>query len=277
MILFERRACAILFNLLRTRRDPRPWLLPVNICTSVPETFVAAEQPFEYVDIDPATLEIDPRPSDHGGVLFARAYGKGGDRSPLFARLKEAQPDLFIVDDRCLSAPDVESDELFRFADLTLFSTGRAKYVDLGGGGFAHADESLVYERHLPPPETSWEEHRERTLAAREVAERQKRTLNHIYTTTLPPEIQFPPELQQWRFHVSVPEAERLLAAIFEAGLFASRHYAPRAEGFPAASALHERIVNLFNDRYFDEERAHRTAAVILRHLLQFGHSPESR
>jgi len=30
---------------------------------------------------------------------------------------------------------------------------------------------------------------------------------------------------------------------------------------------VHGEVVNLFNDRYFDEERAERTAGLVLRHL----------
>lgn len=275
MILFERRACAILYNVLRTRRDPRPWLLPANICTSVPETFAAAEQPFEFVDIDETSLEIDPRLPDSGmaGVLFARVYGSDGDRTPVFERLKRAQPDLFLVDDKCLCRPDVEGASLSPLADLTLFSTGYAKYVDLGEGGFAHAASSIAYDRHLPPPATTWEEHRDHTLAAREAADRHKRALNDIYEQALPREIQMPAALQQWRFNILVPSSEQLVAAIFDAGLFASRHYVPLGDGFPVARRLQERVVNLFNDRYFDEERARRVADIV----LQFGPSPGPR
>lgn len=273
MILFERRACAILFNLLRTRHDPRPWLLPANICTSVPETFAAAEQPFVLVDIEESSLEIDGNAcvakieeSGCAGVLLARVYGSGGDRTPLFERLKNAQPDLFVIDDQCLCRPDVDGEQLSMLADMTLFSTGRAKYVDLGEGGFAHVPSTISYDRHLPAPEGTWDAHRERTIAAREEADRHKQALNAIYENALPGEIQMPAALQQWRFNILIADSAALVTSIFEAGLFASRHYAPLGDGFPVACRLQERVVNLFNDRYFDEERARRLVEVILRH-----------
>jgi hypothetical protein len=273
VILFEHRACAILFNLLRTRRDPRPWLLPANICNSVPETFAAAAQPFVLVDIEEPSLEIDVsacvakiEESSCAGVLLARVYGSDGDRTPVFERLKHAQPDLFVIDDKCLCPPDVDGEQLSALADMTLFSTGRAKYVDLGEGGFAHV-ASISYDRHLPAPEATWEEHRQRIITARDDANRHKQALNAIYENALPAEIQMPAALQQWRFNILVRDSEALVASIFEAGLFASRHYAPLGNGFPVARRLQERVVNLFNDRYFDEERARRLVEVILRHL----------
>ena len=53
------RATAILTHLLRTRQDPRPFLIPANVCPVVTETFEAAGQAFELVDIDSDDLALD--------------------------------------------------------------------------------------------------------------------------------------------------------------------------------------------------------------------------
>jgi hypothetical protein len=283
MIVYERRASAILYRVLRGRADRRPFLLPANVCPVVPATFREAGQPFELVDIDLHSLAIDRdetlrrvRAGNRGGVVFIRPYGSEADPTPFFAELKAAAPDLLVIDDKCLCRPDCDGESISPLADVTLFSSGRAKYADVGGGGFAHLIDAGPYDRssvdaaawlELGPPERAWDEQRRIVIDAAEAADRQKETLNAIYTRGLPREIQFAPELQRWRFNIRVAAPEKLIESIFAAGLFASRHYPPFEGGYPAAARVHGSIVNLFNDRYFDEARAHRAVDVVLRHL----------
>jgi hypothetical protein len=59
------------------------------------------------------------------------------------------------------------------------------------------------------------------------------------------------------------------MKAIFEAGLFASSHYASlagiMAEGpAPHAAALASEVINLFNDHHFDADRAAQVCDLIL-------------
>lgn len=282
MIVFERRAAAILYNLLRTRADERPYLLPANVCPIVPDTLAAAGQAFELADITEPWLEIDPtrcaerlRQRSYAGLIFVHPYGSERDGRPAFAELRAIQPDLFIIDDRCLCRPDTEGTTVSPLADVTLFSTGRVKYADLGGGGFAHIagpyarfDAPVPEWLDLRAPDEPWEAYKRRADEAAVAADRQKAELNAIYTALLPREAQFRPELQQWRFNIRVPDPDRLIASIFEEGLFASRHYPSLGgESFPVASRIHGQIVNLFNDRHFDDQRARRIVEVVLRHL----------
>ncbi|HEX8409245.1 MAG TPA: hypothetical protein VF883_10290 [Thermoanaerobaculia bacterium] len=284
MIVYARRASAILYNLLRTRGDARPYLMPANVCPIVPETFAAAGQAFEIVDVAEPWLELDTgacaarlRESAGGyaGVLFVHPYGSTREATPFFEELRALQPDLFLIDDKCLCRPDCDGAALSPLADATLFSTGRAKYADLGGGGFAHV--AAEYREFggtvrewldLHPPEVPWDEYRRRTEAESAEADAQKQALNAIYAELLPRAIQLPPELHRWRFNIRVRESERLVAAIFEAGLFASRHYPSlRGAEFPVAHGVQRGIVNLFNDRYFDERRARLAAEIVVRHV----------
>jgi hypothetical protein len=290
MIVYGRRASAILYNLLRSRGDKRPYLIPANVCSAVPETFLAAQHPFEVVDIEEPTLEIDrdgclarlrERPDHYAGIVFVHSYGNEGDPTSFFDEMRSIRSELFVIDDKCLCRPDCDGRTLSTAADVTLFSTGYAKYADLGGGGFAHLRPDVPYDddheatvEWLDPgePEIPWSEHRMRTEAEAEAADRNKNALNAIYTEGLPRERQLPAALQRWRFNIRVPEPDLLVARLFEAGLFASRHY-PSLGGqysageFPVASRVRGEIVNLFNDRYFDEERAQLAMQVVLRHL----------
>jgi hypothetical protein len=284
MIVFARRASAILFNLLRTRSDPRPFLLPANVCPIVPDTFREARQPFELVDIEEPSLEIEPaeclarlraRPGRYAGLLFIHPYGSERDPAAFFADVKKAAGDILIIDDRCLCRPAFDIASLS--ADVTLYSTGRAKYADAGGGGFAHLGGDIAYEPatqgadwlELDPPKVDGETYREIVERAARAADEQKARLNAIYERELPPEITLPASLQRWRFNIRVAEPDRLIAAIFAAGLFASRHFPPAGESFAVAARLHAEIVNLFNDRYFDEQSALRISEIVLRHIAR--------
>ena len=276
MILFGHRAAAILHDVLRARADARPFLMPANACPILPETFDKAEQPIELVDISEPWLEIDAaacaarlreRPHGYAGLLFIHPYGSERDATPLFAALRGIQSDLFLIDDKCLCRPDLEGHHLSPLADLTLFSTGYAKYADLDGGGFAHA---VAADTMTDVPPESWRDYRRRVTDAARAADEQKAALNAIYALLLPPEIQLPPELQRWRFNIRVPQPDRLIEGILASRLFASRHY-PALGSFAVAERLQAEIVNLFNDRYFDADRARRISELVLRHLDAIG------
>ena len=281
MTLFARRASAILYNLLRTRRDPRPFLLPANVCPIVPATFAEARQPVEFIDIAEPSLELDAAqcidrlraaPGGYSGVLFVHPYGSEHHPASFFAAVREVTSDILIIDDKCLCRP---SFDITSGADVTLYSTGRAKYVDRGGGGFAHVADGIACDEatggadwlELGPPAFDPDEYRQQVEAEARAMDEQKARLNAIYERELPPEICLPSSLQRWRFSIRVPESGRLIEAIFAAGLFASRHFPAAAGSFPVAARLQAEIVNLFNDRYFDEQSALRITRIVLQHL----------
>ena len=88
----------------------------------------------------------------------------------------------------------------------------------------------------------------------------------------LPKEIQLPQSYQTWRFNIRVKNKSQILNAIFNAGLFASSHYASMAGimadgSAPHAELLADEVINLFNDEHFDEEKAQKICDVILRNL----------
>ena len=144
-------------------------------------------------------------------------------------------------------------------ADVTLFSTGSRKQVDLGVGGFAHVKAHVAYRRHerpfrpealeetarrykaavarrvpcdggeeewldLRPAPLSWEAYRRRGHRAGPIEEHRRR-VNAIYSQRLPPEVQLLLAFQGWRFNILVDRPHELVARLFAAGLFASRLY----------------------------------------------------
>jgi hypothetical protein len=134
VILFERRASGILYNLLRSRPGTRPVLLPANVCPAVVLTVRKAGRDFRLIDIDPEDLGLDrrrcleivrARPDACEGVIYVRPYGAmTKDVDDFFQALKRLRPDLLVVDDRCLCDPDCDGADLALDADVTLFSTG---------------------------------------------------------------------------------------------------------------------------------------------------------
>ena len=151
------RASAILYNLLKSRDNSEPWLLPANICPIVPITFFKAGVPFEFVDISAETLHMDLEQAEErmkrdkvGGVLYAHTYGESSTPVEIFQSIKSRYPEILLVDDRCLCVPDLDP-PTNTFADAILYSTGYAKIVELNFGGYGVLKDETPYRpQHLP-------------------------------------------------------------------------------------------------------------------------------
>ena len=307
------RASAILYNLLISQDNSRPWLLPANVCPIVPITFFKAGTPIEFVDISAETLHMDLEQAEgrlergkYGGILYAHTYGEPSTPNNVFQYLKSRHPGLFLVDDRCLCIPDLEPNP-YMVADVALYSTGYAKVVELNFGGYAFLKDGTPYQpQHLSFTSQAHEEIEsdyKQTIQNREpyvyqdsdwlqtdddlpawydyrqqIEDGLKKSLGHrdplnsIYANRLPVEMQLPREYQDWRFNLRVKNKERVLKAIFSAGLFASSHYASLAGIMavgrcPQAESLSNEIINLFNDHYFDVQKAEAVCAVIMENI----------
>ncbi len=303
------RASAILYNLLVSQKQAKPWLLPANICPIVPITFMKAKTPFEFVDISPENFHIDLNQTEArikkrgvGGLLYAHTYGEESTPEEFFVRVKSLNPELLIVDDRCLCIPKFESNSS---ADVVLFSTGYAKAVELNLGGYVLLREGVEYEpvqlkfdpAHHEEIERSykaavqnrtrfdyrdtdwlqtdseipdWKIYRRMIEVGLEVSLLQRRMLNAIYASGLPAEIQLPPQYQFWRFNIRVMNGQEVMKLIFDSGLFASSHYASLAGimsdgSAPAAELLASEVINLFNDQRFTAEMAERVCEIIVK------------
>jgi len=190
---------------------------------------------------------------------------------------------------------------------VQLYSTGYAKIVELGSGGYAFLKDNVAYGPvHLPfdprnhdqiekdykravenrvafeykdsdwletegslPP---WNDYCQQIETGLKSSLAHRARLNAIYASHLPVKIQLPEEYQQWRFNIKVPNKAKVMDAIFAASLFASSHYASLAgimvDGrCPQAEILADEIINLFNDHHFDEEKAEQVCRIILENL----------
>lgn len=313
MIAFEQRASTVLFNLLGSHQITGPFLLPANICPVVPLVFLKANRAFEFIDIAPDTLCMSHEGvikrwlaldrAAPAGIIYVRTYGAVFDAKKLFRRIKAMSPGALIVDDRCLCEPTFNG-KLESCVDVELYSSGYAKFVDIGFGGFGFIRDGVPYSRaglpydkgdledltlsykrvlemRLPyvytdsswldtsDPLCSWEDFK-RHVASEVVKVRKiKREINLIYARRLPKDIQFPEAFNSWRFNILVRNKTGVCGAIQQEGLFASGHYEPLVDVFGMgegrrARFLHKHVVNLFNDRYFSLEQAERLVDVLL-------------
>ena len=301
---YESRASTVIFNLINNFSKTGPFLLPANICPMVPLVLLKANRKFEFVDISPETYCIDhellkirwakgkERPA---GLIYIRSYGAVLDTAELFSELKSISPQSLIIDDRCLCAPSFDC-IIPPNTDAVVFSTGYAKYVDIGFGGFGVIRRGLPYiraslkfdEGHLYRvtsdykrclaarasyfykdcdwldtriPHLSWDVYRALVERELEQSRHQKARINAIYKFEIPRITQLSENFQAWRFNILVKNAFAVLCCIQNAGLFASSHYESLAGVFdtgyaPEAEKVKSRIINLFNDRHFDERRA---------------------
>jgi hypothetical protein len=233
--------------------------------------------------------------------LYAHTYGELSTPRGFFALVKHLAPELVLLDDRCLCIPGFETDTP---ADLTLYSTGYAKIIELNFGGYAFVQDGLEYKTsHLPfdsqdhaklegsykeavqtrqafiyhdsdwletdAPMPAWYDYRQQIENGLKDSLSHRIELNEVYRRLLPQEIQLPQAYQTWRFNLRLKNKAHVLSAIFNAGLFASSHYASMAgvmaEGHaPQAEILADQVVNLFNDHHFDLQKAEKICEVIL-------------
>ena len=118
----------------------------------------------------------------------------------------------------------------------------------------------------------AWDEYCSQIEQARMISLEHRVSLNEIYASRLPQEIQLPAAFQNWRFNIRIRDKQRILDAIFSSGLFASSHYASLAgimgEGEAReAQALGESILNLFNDYHFSPDQAEQVCKIIAENL----------
>ena len=273
------RGCKILYNFLLSNKEiiRKPFLIPVNVCESVVKTFDETGVPYKYVDINLTTLCMDEQVvldliNDISGILFVHTYGIEGNFDDFFIELKTLNPNLLVIDDKCLCEPSFNEPQI---ADLTLYSLGSKKQVKIGVGAFAYvnnvkyADYFINQPSFLSNEEWNLDENLIylKLLESREI----RNSLNQIYKDLLPKEIQLQDEFQNWRFNILVDNRDDILREIFNNGLFASAHYKPIVS-MQNANLLSSKIINLFNDEYITIEKTKRICYIINTNLKKTTH-----
>ena len=284
MILFENRASIVLYNVLKTFTDNRKFLLPLNVCPIVPDTFKKANIEFEFIDINLTTLCMDEsiilekikKDKEINGLLFVKTFGIDIDVEPLFKEIKSINRDLFIIDDMCPSIQYFDYNIDDSYADLALFSSGYSKYVDIGYGGYGFLKDNDFKNIFIDKRESlefiEYQDKVEKEIALMKV---HKEELNSIYKSILPEDIFIGEQFNNWRFSILVDNKDEILTEIFKIeGLFASSHY-PQVDfdyvSNPMQNSntkkIHDRIINLFNDFRFTKEKAYLVSEIVTKRL----------
>lgn len=278
MILFEDRASTVLYNVLIKLENKNKFILPLNICPIVPETFIKANIKFEFIDINLNTLCMDEKllldkikiDKDISGVLFVKTFGIELKTEQLFKKIKEINKDIFIIDDMCPSILQFDYDIEKSYADMVLFSSGYAKYIDIGYGGYAFLKQTFkdLFEDKMETKD--FKEYKELIINILPKMKKHKMELNSIYMYGIDKRYHLGKNFNNWRFSIIVDNKDEILDEIFKIeGLFASSHY-PQSEYASDFSNkqtntknIHSKIVNLFNDFRFDIEKAYQVVSIV--------------
>jgi hypothetical protein len=311
MYVIAKRASVLLYNFIKTFPQGT-YLIPANVCPIVPITFCLAKVPFEFVDLNEKTFCIDEQKclemissniQKYCGIVFVRTYGYKYDASFFFDTLHSLNKEFRIIDDRCLSIPELNTKA--EKSDLILYSTGHKKPVNLGIGGIGILNDlisinkyneffssevdiekilkdSLERKSFLKDVPSGWLDTGGFSLGIIDYMNKinlekiniikHKDRLNDIYLNLLPSEVIMPQAFHEWRFNILVDNKEFLLKKIFENNLFASSHYLPSNllfnDGhFTIAEDLHKRIINLFNDSFISEQQVEMICKIINKYL----------
>jgi hypothetical protein len=302
------RASAILCHFLRNGKFDNPFLLPANVCPVVPLSFMKAGVDFEFVDIDEThamskELALEKiKSGKYSGLVFVHAYGRHFDNASFYKEIKERVPDTCIIDDCCLCAPDL-SGALPANVNMSLFSTGYAKYVELSFGGYGVTEldgmsyacydyseeeetKQQIYIKECLregktydlPADYPWLDGSQLQMTQEQyfdvirnkipVVRDQKERINKIYREELPQAILWGEDYENWRFMISVDNRDKVLEAIFENDLFAGTNFPSvswmfKQQHSKRAELEANHILNLFNDHRVNEDFAHKICKVI--------------
>ena len=270
-LLTANRANKLLYNFIKVNNIAGKVLLPANVCPDVVKTLQFAGLSVQFLDLQAETLcmnqEVALREAkDANMLIFVHTYGIEHDFYAFFEQVREQNPDIIIVDDKCLCLPDLDVKD--SAADLVLYSTGERKMVNLGGGAIGYLADQWEYDEVAVEgcdclSNELWLLDPKQLYLKMDAIIAHKEKLNTIYRANLPENIQLPDAFQHWRFNILVQNKEEILAALQAEGLAAESVYASQSEECLLASNLYAYVINLYNDKSFTLEQAEKVCEVI--------------
>lgn len=270
-LLTANRATKLLYNFIRVNHISGRVLLPANVCPDVVTTLQHAGLTVSFIDLQPDTLCLSQETAlalarDARMLLFVHTYGLEREFTDFFLQLREQNPDLIIVDDKCLCLPDLEVRD--SAADLVLYSTGERKMVSLGGGAIGYLADQWEYDEVAVEgcdclTNELWLLDPKQLYMKMDTIIAHKEKLNTIYRALLPEALQLPNAYQHWRFHILVQDKQPILQALLAEGIAAESLYASLDEACLVASNLHRYVISLPNDKSLTAEQATRACEII--------------
>ena len=274
-LLTANRANKILFNFLKVNNISGNVLLPANIGLDVVKTLQYAGLTPQFIDLQVENLCINQEAvlaaaKDASVLLFVHTYGIEHDFYAFFEQVKEQNPDIIIVDDKCLCLPDLDVKD--SAADLVLYSTGEQKMVSLGGGAIGYLadhweyDEVAVEENDLLSNEL-WLLDPKQLYMKMDAIIAHKEKLNTIYRAMLPEAIQLPDAYQHWRFNILVQNKQQVLDALAAEDIPAESLYPALDDTCMVANNLYAYVIHLRNDKQLTQEQAIRACEIICQRI----------
>jgi hypothetical protein len=153
----------------------------------------------------------------------------------------------------------------FDFRDLEALKDSYDHSIETGAP-YSYIDANwLETDSDLP----SWSEYAALVHTGSKESLAHCKAINDVYTHLIPPELCLPQNYQNWRFNVRLRDNQKVLDAIFAAGLFASSHYESLVGLMgtgtaPNAKQLADHVINLFNDHHYTLDMAEQTARILL-------------
>ena len=233
--------------------------------------------PPDTIIVDDACLgvpDLEPPATINGGAdvaLYSTGYGKvldlGGGAYGFFTRKLANRLDGWVIDPTIFAAI---LGELSRVPRTRIHDAHPMDYEIL------HKYHKKNISCYLSPSSVpDWPRYKADISASLPDILAHKAKLNAIYKHGLHRFATLPDGCDDWRYQIIVANAKETVAALFKAGLFASRHYVPANRLWAApnsankdcqqASYLGEHIINLFNDQHFSAIKAYKVVELINR------------
>ena len=314
-LVFDYRASSILYLFLLENKGSGKWMIPTNVCHFIPACFIKSNCPFEIIDVNLDTLRMSEEEvisrlikdgRSYSGILTVRNFGEEFPQISLFNKIKKLAPHLIIIDDACLSYPDLDS-TISHQVDLELYSTGYSKPVDISYGGFGKIQDN---QKKIIPKELNFDEKKLKQmnsfykgslensigvkqtnfktnwLLSKKINQKEyinnvklnitksrihREKINNTYEKYLNPRLKETRLSTNWRYNIRLSNPRKVLEKIFEKGLFASQHYYPLNLAFkkghcPNWENVYKTMLNLFNDHRFSELQAKKCCQIINRY-----------
>lgn len=265
----------------------------------IPYEIVDIDEDTLSINMNQVEKILCDRGENYQAIHYVCTYGNEEDVNvDYFLELRDKY-NVKIILDKCLCMPENNFNKNTLF-DMELYSTGHCKCIDLGLGGYAfindiykvRTNKLLYYKEDYEKMKSllkqnvwseiaslNWlesydltdvEDYISKMNSRYNIILEYKKRLNTIYRSIIPSRFILPDKFNMWRFNIKLSNAEHVESKIFEnEGLFVSRHYKPinlcggSIEKCPNAEKLYGEIMNLFNDSYYSDEKAEKTARII--------------
>ena len=235
-LLTANRANKLLYNFIKVNNISGKVLLPANVCPDVVKMLHHAGLTTTFIDLQVDNLCIHQEAvlrmaKEASMLIFVHTYGIEYDFYTFFEQVREQNPDIIIVDDKCLCLPDLDVKD--SAADLVLYSTGERKMVNLGGGAIGYLADKWQYDEVAVEgcdclSNELWLLDPKQLYMKMDAIIAHKEKLNTIYRAQLPESIQLPDAYQHWRFNILVPNQQQVLDALAAEGIPADNLYAAK-------------------------------------------------